>query len=522
MCSSYPHNFQSGSRRDFRSLPRTLFSGVASLFLLLYLLLCAASCSSESDRVQTLIAQAAANPEARNEQTFNELTAAILESPKKYKQYLSADGSIDLQKLQQAVNSALEHSQERGTWNLADYGGALSGDLQMRLMLERSGSMTAYDSRDGSGNFKRALSEMVTRFPHAQTGQGSILIVNDGLHPYPGTFESFVQDKDIFTSTASLGNPGYTDFAKIFTNSLTDTIPERITILVTDLIYSPKGTLGVTPEKIFNEEGALASSLFTSHLDKSMLIVRLEADYRGKYYPFSGNPFEFYGTRPYFMIITGSAAAMNKLRSSEKYASFADFKSLPGYRQQYFFNRQPLPLPWWSVMPRRNPADGSYTLGGGNAETGAHEIKDARPAAAGQDVVFTVAADLSQIPAEPEYLLDKANYLIDSDSQAQILSIEPVDPAKADARNKRYYSRASHLITLSVSGKALPEKLKVSLLNRLPQWIKQYSSASDSNPYGRFSSTTFGLQPFLQGVYQAYYGTARTPEFTSFTVKFQK
>lgn len=484
-------------------------------------LLC--SCSSGADPVQALISKAAADPEARNENTFNELTALILASPDKYRNFFASDGTLDLDKLQAAISKAAERAGTKGDWDITSYGGALKGDLRLRLMLERSGSMTGYDARSGSGDFKRAVSELVTRFPHAGTGAGSILIVNDDLYPYPGTFESFVQDKDIFSSTASIGNPAYTDFAGIFTKSLTDTVPEQVTVLVSDLIYSPKNTEGTGAEKIFNEESALASSLFKSHLDKSMIIVRLSSDFKGTYYPFGSNvAFSYSGRRPYYMIITGSAAALSRLRSSEKYASFIDFRSLPGFEAEYFFNRRPIPLTWWSVMPRKNSSEGAYTLAGGSAEQGSHALKDATPAQDGM-LTFTVAADLSDIPADPAYLIDPANYEIDSDAPARILSIKAVAPSMADARNKRYLKHATHLFTISVNGRVLPESLTVKLLNRLPSWIKEGSSVSDTNPHSlSFSKTTFGLLPFMQGVYNAYYGTAEVPAFTSFTVKFEK
>ncbi len=500
----------------------SLFSG----FIVLCVLTVAAalsSCSSDENRVQALISKAVNDPEQRNEQTFNELTAVILASPEQYASFLTDKGTVDIDKLQSVYDAAAKRSGGEGEWNLRAYGGALSGDLQLRLMLERSGSMTGYDSRSGSGDFKRAVSELINRFPGSHTGSDAILIVNDDLYTYPGTFETFVQDKDIFASTASLGNAAYTDFARIFTRSLTDSVPERVTVLVTDLIYSPKGAAGSGADKIFNEIGALSSSLFKSHLDKSMLIVRLTGDFRGKYYPYGDRaPFDYNGKRPYFMIITGSAAAMSRLRSADKYASFTDFSSLPGFEQEYFFNRAPLPLAWWSLMPRKNPAQGEYTLSGGSSESGAHSLKGVKAAKGSDAVILTVAADLSQIPASADYLLNKENYKVESDAPVSIESIEAVTPEMADPRNKRYLKHATHLMTLRVSGKTMPDAVTVALLNRLPDWIKQFNTADDSSPYARsFSSSTFGLQPFLEGVYNAYYGTAEIPLFTSFTIKFE-
>jgi len=473
--------------------------------------------------VQSLLQRIATDPEARNEQSFNELMQLLLDNPKEYARYLKPDGSPDFAKIEAAVAAMAKRAGTTCDWNPSEYGGALRGALSLRLMLERSGSMTAYDDRSGSGNFKRAVSEMITRFPSADTGAGSILIVNDNLYPYPGTFESFVQDRDIFSSTSSLGNPAYTDFARIFAHALSDTVPERITVLVTDLIYSPSGTENVTAEKIFNEESALTTSLFHKHLDKSMIIVRLSADYRGVYYPFdSAAAFNYSGQRPYYMVITGSAAAMSRLRSAPQYAGFVDFASLPGYEHQYFFNRHSLPLTWWSLMPRSNPSQGEYRLSGGSSDTGTHSLKGARAASGSNVITFSVALDMKNIPADPEYLLDPANYKIESEAPVQIVAIRPVGADMSNPRTRRYLSQASHIMELRIDSKTPPSAIKVSLLNHLPHWVKKYNATSDRNPAApRFASSTFGLLPFLQGVYQAYYGTAEVPEFTSFTVIFE-
>jgi len=481
------------------------------------------SCGSKPDAVQALISRAGADPELRNEATFNELTELILASPDKYAKYITPDGGVALDRIEQAVNRAAHAQGEEAVWPLGNYGGALKGDLRLRIMLERSGSMEGYDYRGGSGNFKRAVSEMITRFPDSGADDESILIVNDDLYRYPGNFDTFVQDKEIFRSTSSLGNPAYTDFAKIFSHALSDTVPERITVLVTDLIYSPVGTEALTPDKIFNEESTLTSSLFKRHLDKSMLIVRLLADFRGRYYPYGGVAgFDYSGQRPYYMVITGSAAAMSKLRTSAKYASFIDFSSLPGFEHQYFFNRQSLPLPWWSLMPRRTPAHGEYSLSGGGVDMGAHTLKGVRGPAGGGGVRFSIAVDFSQIPAAQEYLLDPANYKIESDAVVSMLSVKPVAAGMADARTRRYIGKATHVIELCVQGKTMPSHATVILLNRLPSWINDDNAESDRNPGSQaFSRTTFGLLPFLSGVYQAYYGTANVPAFTKFTVKFE-
>lgn len=462
--------------------------------------------------------QAVDDPALRNEQTFNEMTALILADPDEYKEFLTADGQVDIAKLQQAIDRMGRRHDPNFKWDLSAYGGVINGPLRLRLMLERSGSMTGYDARSGNGDFKRAVGEMLTRFPGSDK---EVFIVNDGVYPYRGTLESFVQDKDIFTSTKGVGDPSYTDFGAIFDFALTDSVPERVTVLVTDMIYSPRDTEGVSAAKIFNEEGTLATTLFTAHKDKSVIVVKLSGDFHGTYYPYSQPAgVKYDGARPYYMIITGSAAAMQKLRATADYASFADFKTLPGYQADYFFNRNPLPIGYYSLMPRGKGNLGSYSLDGEEADNGIHTLADVKGDKGNGQYSFRVAVDLSQVPATADYLVDKQNYEVDGG--LTIDKVEAVTPGMIDARTKRYLERATHLFTLRGDAKSRPAQSTVSLKNRMPGWVERSDAASDLNTRGdAFGTTTFGLLPFMQGIYSAYYGTASTPDFTSFTIRFK-
>lgn len=486
------------------------------------LMLCAlvvtlAACGSPGPLEQKM-RQAVEDASLRNEQTFNEMTAIILADPDRYAEYLTPDGRVDIAKLEEAVNRMGKRHDPSFEWSLSAYGGTINGPLRLRLMLERSGSMTGYDTRGGNGDFKRAISEALTRFPGSDK---EILIVNDGVFPYSGSLESFVQDKDIFSSTKGVGDPSYTDFRAIFDYALTDTVPERVTVLVTDMIYSPRDVEGVSAAKIFNEEGTLATTLFTAHKDKSVIVVKLSGDFHGTYYPYSRPAgVKYDGPRPYYMIITGSAAAMQKLRGGGEYASFSDFGSLPGYRADYFFNRNPLPMPYYSLMPRGKGNKGSYSLDGEGGKEGVHALTDVKGEKGDGLFTFRVAADLGAIPATDGYLTDKDNYTVDGG--LAIEKVEAVTPDMIDARTKRYLERATHLFTLRGEAKSLPGNCTVSLKNRMPEWVGRSSADSDLDTRAAgFGEATFGLLPFMQGIYAAYYGTASVPDFTSFTISFK-
>lgn len=490
---------------------------VSACVVALLLALLMTSCG-EPSALEKKMREAVENPSMRNEQTFNELTAIILSDTEKYKEYITESGEVDVLKLEQAIERMGKRKDPNFSWKLTEYGGVVKGPLQLRLMLERSGSMTGYDARTGSGDFKRAVSELLTRFPESEK---NLFIVNDTVYPYTGTLDSFVQDKDIFASTAGIGNPAYTDFGAIFTYSLTDNVPERITVLITDMIYSPEDTEGVSLAKIFNEEQTLANTLFNAHKDKSVIVVKLSGDFHGTYYPY-GQPsgVKYDGARPYYMIITGSAAAMQKLRSAPEYSSFVDFKSLPGYQADYFFNRNTLPVSYYTVMPKGKGCKGSYSLDGEDGANGIHGLKDVTPDRGSDTYTFRVAADLSQIPATAQYLLDKSNYTVKGSS---LDKVEIITPEMIDPRTKRYMERATHLFTFTGTGKGGADVCEISLKNHLPDWISKSSASSDTNLRDpNFPVTTLGFGNFMRGIYNAYYGTGQVPDFTSFSIKITR
>lgn len=481
------------------------------------IVLCSCSGDSGSGKLDDEIRRIVSDPSLQNERGLEMLTAIILDSPEACGAYILPDGSIDLRKLQQTVSRLGRSIDPAFSWDLSVYGGVPAGDLRLNLFLERSGSMNGYDARSTSGDFKRTLNEIITRFPRVGGTPGKISIVNDAVYPFSGTFEQFVQQKDIFDATAGVGDPSYTDFASIFEYVLRDTVAENINVLVTDMIYSPRDTEGVTPAKIFNEEQSLATSIFQKHADKSVMVVMLQSDFDGMYYPYDSpsSGVRYKGQRPYYAIITGSAAAMHKLRTDSRYASFTDFATLPGYKAHYRFSRYPQAPGYFAVLPFFRGNTGSFTLTGSD---GTHTITRLKADKPGGMVTFTVAADMGGIAADKAYMLDMANYNVTTDGIARLLKVEPVTPQMVDARNRRHIGTATHLFTIEADPSNPGKKLELSLADNMPEWFHTASDADDTRRGASFGSTTFGLGSFMEGIYRAFHGTAASPKLVTMTI----
>ncbi len=191
---------------------------------------------------------------------YDSLCAMITDNPKKYSDMLTPEGKVDHKKMAEFIEQVGSQLRPPMHWDTRAYGGV--EDLSLTVYFERSGSMVPYDQRGGGGQLKKAVNDLINHFPAGS--KVDINIVNDGIYPYQHTVDEFLQDRDIYQSTAGMGDQSYTDFQLVFNKILEAQRPGNVSVLVSDLIYSPKDTRGVSLDKIFNEENSLATRVFAS------------------------------------------------------------------------------------------------------------------------------------------------------------------------------------------------------------------------------------------------------------------
>ena len=73
--------------------------------------------------------------------------------------------------------------------------------------------MVPYDNAGDHGQLKKAVNDIINHFPGRKV---NINIVNDNIYPYQGSVDQFIQDRNIYASTAGVGNSAFTDFQQIF------------------------------------------------------------------------------------------------------------------------------------------------------------------------------------------------------------------------------------------------------------------------------------------------------------------
>lgn len=423
--------------------------------------------------------------------SYDKICALIKENPKSYADFVTESGDINIEALGKYINEVGSSLRPPMTWDITGYG---LKELTLTVYFERSGSMTPYDTPGGGGQLKKAVNDLINFFPSKEGVK--INIVNDNIYPYSGTVDSFLQDRNIYESTKGTGNASYTDFKLIFEKIIQAQKPGNVSVLVTDLIYSPQNTADVSVEKILNEENSVATSIFKTYKGKSIIVNQLMGDYNGQYYPYNGAPFAYNGKRPFYLIIVADASTIDRMNGDD---NFAKFLRPAGLKNSYRFNQAQSEInvkviPDWKDNVGRfrqsRSEQNQLTNCEGDRETGI--------------LCFTLAANLKPLAKDDAFLTNAANYNVQSQSGFDI-TIRAIKPDDITNNNRSYLDGMTHLITAKGKFATSRDELSITLANQFPEWIKTSSSTSDINPQAAdFSTTTFGLERFLQGIYDAF------------------
>ena len=474
---------------------------IISLLLLGMMALAVASCgSSPLDKaIKRVLVQ-----QDTTQAQFDSICSIIQQNPDRYKQYLDQQGQVNVTELQALIDRIGADLRPPIRWDIAPYG---QQELSLTIYFERSGSMVPYDNAGDRGQLKKAVNDIINHFPGRKV---NINIVNDNIYPYQGSVDQFIQDRNIYASTAGVGNSAFTDFQQIFGAILKAQDATNVSVVVTDLIYSPADATDVSIDKILNEENSLATSIFRQYKGKSVLVHQLMGDYNGKYYPYTNRPVEFRGMCPFYLLVIADTPVMDRMAAQKDYSQLMHPAEA---RNSYRFNQSEASvdycvLPDWKDNAGRFRVDHKdatrLTKCEGDKTTGV--------------LCLTIAARLDGLQKDEAFLADARNYKLQSASGFE-LSVTPVTPDMITGNNKMYLEGKTHLITLKGKFAGPRDQVSISLPNEMPAWIAQSTSRDDTNTAANgFSTTTLGLKEFLDGIASAF-GTGGN--YTTITVKLE-
>ena len=446
-----------------------------------------------------------------------------LDSQKANFRFLFDDDNISIQGVKEYIQDFFERRRPSKEIQFVGIGG--KEYMNVNFYLERSGSMTPYDSPNGDGSFKAAIVQMLNNLP-GNNEDNKIYVVNSSINAYPDGFSKFISDTNIFEATKGIGDPSYTDFGAIFTQLLDKTGEDELSILVSDMIYSTKDMIGINPQKVFAEAQGMANAVFKKQVqDKAMLIVKMNGSFSGPYYcynsPKGGKSYT--GRRPYYIVVVGSNQNIVRLTKDKNYLPFSNFSELKGYENMYLFETDDVYKPYYSFMLSNPDIRGRFAPEHGK-DTQIKDLTDMEVDRNSGDIRLALAVDLSGMLIDKDYLTDVKNYQIDSDDKLEIKEIREINKNDITPAEKKYIGSATHIFILGMNEIKNDQHVEIKLLNNLPSWIEETSSDDDTNVgVGNFSQTTFGLKYLMQGIYNSYKkNSKRNPYYFELEMNFKK
>jgi hypothetical protein len=379
--------------------------------------------------------------------------------------------------------------------------------ISPRLYMERSGSMVFYDA--GNRNLVTAMRQIINRFPQYSMDKKLVYVVADRIAHWDIAYSDFLQTANIYGATSGLVNPSWTDFPAIFRDILNNTRDNQISILFSDLVYDVKtATPGISPEGFANQAQEMTHAVFNTHAaDFGVIILKMNGDYEGIYYPPLSNHFPYRGTRPYYICLIGKTSALHKMMTQEPYRAVKEFSTLPGYESSHAIYRMNQ-SPWHSIIVPHTKNSRYVQPARSALQKGRIDrLENAKIHDRESSFRFVVAADLSALWFDDSFKTDHRNYRIKSRDDFYIEEIIPIRPGDISSASQRYARSATHLIVLQTDRLDNPrQEITIEIINEFPQWIRESSTFDDSagNIPG-FASTTFGLEQLTRGIYNAFY-----------------
>ena len=355
MIQNHTHFHDMGDAINTSDHPQTRFgkkiSCFAMAFIMLLLSLASTSCSDNSKKeFNSLIVKLAETDMTIDSNDWQQIVKFLDDHKAKMRDFFK-DGQIDNQVVMDYITKFLRERRKPIEVQFVGIGKA-KPYIAINFYLERSGSMTPYDAPDCTGEFKSAIVKLLNSVPDA-SGDSTIYVVNNEVHAYPGSIKEFISSKDIFEATKGYGDASYTNFGLIFDTIMTHNKPGEISILVTDLIYSP-GNEGVSnPQRVFTEAEGMVNHVFKDQVkSKALLVLKMTSSYSGPYYPYNSQKggVEYHGNRPYYILIVGNYNDIDRLSKEEKYNTFCDFKSIKGFEKMYLFDASDVYKPFFSLL----------------------------------------------------------------------------------------------------------------------------------------------------------------------------
>ena len=504
------------------NFPKTQFMRQSRLCLLLFLFLLASglsSCSNATDDLDSQISESLENDNALDVTEKDALRVLIVSKSKELSKeqktatLITPDGKVNEAALTAYIKRNRTYrslSKKIGKTPTMDEEttATSSKPIKLKLYLEASASMFPYDVPGGNGAFKRTLNDLLTEFDAVNPGQPKLYVVNTEVNDLGLSLPQFFKENNIFTVAKTKGKTTSTDFEKIFSDILSNTSGNELSVLVSDLIYSDPSLTGMSAQKTLDAATSLLTTVFNPYASThSMLVVKLEGGYDGTYYSWNNAKKKYTGDRPYYLCLIGRNETMQQLYQDATYETIRRFDQLPGYENSWFFGRDAKAVtPFYSILVTDPARKGRFKRSNAeikNHDKAVHALTDVQPDVADKSLTIPVAVNLSALRLPASLLTDPSQYEVVGKDNFRVTAVQPYAGANG----------TTHKLLVSTSKPARGERTATIKLRRQfpPRWIANTNTTNDASPD---ATSTFGIQNLLQGVERAYNPNNQTEYFT--------
>lgn len=501
------------------------------LLILLSACLLLWACKSELDGTINEVAEDGVVDETEYARLIDEVKADKSRD-REVRDLITEDGDVDEIAIQKYVRrKAKEHGIDSVAFPLPP---APNKPLACKFFLESSGSMMGYGEPSAPGGFfVSAVSQIHMRLQKGAK-RDVVYVVNSDVTPTSFALSEFLKAPNPLKKV-KVGNPSYTDFGIIFDTLLSHTNKDDVSVLVSDLIFSVEEFTNWDRDGLLKREQDVINEVFDNHPDKDVLVIKCNGGFDGNYFTYSSpkKGTQYKGKRPFYFMIVANRNAMHRLFTDSLYEEFRTFGTLPGYENYYCFTHENT-SPSWAVLTKNEyMANASVSLR--RSKGNAHDIDLSNPNAKrqrGRDAEasamrIVLAIDMSNIYVQPDYLTDLDNYSIKTKGDWKIKDIiRLTEDEDVDRYITDYVPTATHLIVLeSASGDFMDETVRISLNNKLPDWISKSSTNDDtrvSSTNPAFYTTTFGFETMMEGIYNAFYKKSDKEKYFNLSIDIKR
>jgi hypothetical protein len=270
--------------------------------------------------------------------------------------------------------------------------------------------------------------------------------------------------------------------------------PDHVHVLISDFVFSVGrgASAQLLRQQGDNVETVLATAL--RKRDLSTIILKFSSGFDGVYYEESkgggsGSAATVQGIRrPYYVMIFGGEAAINRLMDFMKGSPFANYS---GFKEVCYllqpFGRRP------SAKLIRKHRIGDFVI----AEPATRLVLN-KAVADSTSFQFALAVNLEHMKQDRRYLETIANYELPKNYTLAgiVRNDDPTDQAMQGF---------THIFLVKTDDLKPQQDVSIRLKSRIPEWVYRGSTMDDSHPMDTVEQQqTFGFSDLVEGMSRAY------------------